>query len=642
MLVYIRQGLKSHAYRIFLLSVLVVFILGGLARFEFGASSEPSGKWLAKIYDQEVSLQRFNTTLAMTKQRYAQFARQGFMQPMDHIESDVLKNLVQQELVENTVQNSGIFVGAQTFEKLKNQQLAGLPDTFFLPDGQLNVPLFERAIAPHKLSDFIKDIEREAAGDIFDAALGSCLYISNQELLLQYNDEYADKTYSVIELPLSKSLDEVKKEKVSDDVLQKFYVQESVRFKSLMLPEKRKGVSWKFGVKEYGLTVTDEQVELYWKDHQQEFVQHPEQIKAHRIVFAIDDKKKAADVKTQAEKVHEQLVKDPKKFNDLAKKHGVEKFAKSKMYSEKDLEGDKVLSRTLFQTLTQDDQISDVIKTKEGYEIVQRLSKKDAEYKTLEHAKKDVEAKLLQQKFAQRFMQDAQRLISGHKYNEKSVDDFIDRKKGKKDSIALREKKGGDVVVNHLFTTEQGSYSVFMDKEDGVLVFCEDVEKSVMPPFADVKEKVEKEWQKEQAQKHLEKAVKALFVSAQNSSLEQAAQETKEKIHAVKATYEHDVMNKDALIRGHEIAQKLSYMTKPGSLAYALESDKALVVRLDEIAPVNQELFAQKKESMKKMIQMRRKYELRDSLIASLYSRAKLDGSIQFNSQFLPQSVKVS
>ena len=642
MLVYIRQGLKSHAYRIFLLTVLVVFILGGLARFEFGASSEPSGKWVAKIYDQEVSLQRYNTMLAMTKHRYAQFAKQGFMQPMDGLETDVLKNVVQQELVEKTVQNSGIYVGAQTFEKLKNQQLAGLPDTFFLPNGELNVPLFERAIAPHKLSDFIKDIEREAAADIFDSALSACSYISNQELLMQYNDEYADKTYSVIELPMSKSLDEIKKEKVSDDALNSFYVRESARFKHLMLPEKRKGAAWRFDAKEYGLNVTDEQVQTYWKSHEQEFVQHPEQIKAHRIVFEIDDKKKAADVKAQAEKVHEQLLKDPKKFNDLAKKHGVDKFAKAKLYSEKDLDGDKVLSKTVFHTLTEDEQISDVIKTKEGYEIVQRISKKDAEYKSLEHAKKDVEAKLLQQKFAQRFMQDAQRIISGHSYNGQSVDDFIDRKKGKKDTISLREKKGGDVVVNHLFTTDKGSYSVFMDKEDGIIVFCENIEKSVMAPFSDVKEKVEKEWQKEQAQKHLEKEVKALFEAAQKGSLEQAAQEAKEKIHSVKAVYEHDLMTKDQMIRGHEISQKLSYMVKPGALTYAIEHDKALIVRLDEIAPVNYELFNQKKDGMKKMIQMRRKYELRDSLIASLYSRAKLDGNIQFNSQFLPQSVKVS
>ena len=331
---------------------------------------------------------------------------------------------------------------------------------------------------------------------------------------------------------------------------------------------------------------------------------------------------------------------DPTSFKAVAKKIVASKqkgqgSETTEFFAKDSTSYDKVLVDTAFEQLTQDDEISEVIKTDKGYEVLQRVARKSATYKQLVHVKDQIHSKLTEEKFAKRFKQDAERIAGSAQYSDaQAIQTFVEKRKGHKESLALEAKKPG-VVNMQLFQTEQGNYAVFMDDKTGILLHCTEVTKKALKPFHEVKSMVSAHYYKKMAHDEMETVALNAMKQAAHKNLDAIAAEQDAVISSADFTYQDGKAEYSTALRRPEVSQKVKALQSVGEMIDVVTATESLLIRLDQVEPINEELFVEKSENIKKTLESKAKHKGRDSFIASLYRHAKLNSKIEIKDQLL-------
>lgn len=635
MITELRSMLKSHVWRAFLWIFLAILIFGGMS-FDY-SDNRP---WAIKIYQEKLTELDFHQAVSSRQRQYDYYKSLGLNWPRtESIEKEVLRGMVTNALLQHVGHELHLAVPSMLVDEHLAPQLAGLPAYFFDAKGQLNEQMFEKVIAK-SFDSFVQDTENEIKANLLYNVISIGSYVPQFEIAANYTQEYADKTYSIITFSLHKALEKVKENKVSHEVLERFYKksEHGDLYKSV---EKRAGHYWKFSSKDYGLTVSKADMSAYYDAHKQDYLEHASQVQVHRIFFTGDDARAHAQV------AQEELQKDPSTFASVAKKIAAAKVAtqgseKTEFFAKDTTKYDKILVDTAFEQLAQDNDISNVIKTEKGYEILQRIARKPAKYKSLHDVHGQIEEKLLEEKFAKRFKQDAERVVSNAGYNKEALQAFIEKRKGHKETLHLEAKNPGILGVQ-LFQTEQGHFAVFMMGKEGVLLECTQVEKRALKPFDDVKSTVSADYYKKQAQQELQTIALQAMKDAAHMSFEEIAHKYEAHVQVAHATYKNGQMDQDSILRRPEVAQKIASLQSAGAMIDAQAATESFLIRLDEVAPMDEVLFAEKKETIQTTLANKAKHKGRDSFIASLYIHAKLiDKKIEIKEQLLKDTKDTS
>src|SRR3990167_4029022 len=204
----------------------------------------------------------------------------------------------------------------------------------------------------------------------------------------KFQDSYSLKRYSILTFSFKKYLDQVKKEKVSKEELAKFFHDNKDKYS---VPEKREATVWKFNLTDYGIKITQAEVEKLYNANKAKYIEEPVKVEIKRILLKFQGKN-PSDVRQKATQIKTELVQNPSKFDELAKENSDDITTAAKgglvgFVSKGQL--DPALEEAIF-ALESDGAITDVIRTEEGLEVVQRVSRKAPKYKSL----KDVEANL--------------------------------------------------------------------------------------------------------------------------------------------------------------------------------------------------------------------------------------------------------
>ncbi len=630
MITQLRSVLKSNAYRVFLWIFLVVLLFGGMS-----FDSNENKPWVIKVYHQKTSELEFRQKVSQAQKQYDYFKSQGLSWPRtETVEKEVLRHVVTKDLMNHVGKKLHLHVPEMLVHEQLQDQLASLPPYFFDEKGQVIESMLAKLIAPKSIQDMERDIEENLQLNALSHLISLGSYVAQFEVNQHFIQDYADKKYSVITIPFSEALDRAHAKKVSDEMLEKYY-KKSEHGDLYKTIEKRSGVFWKFDSKNYNIAVSKADIVAYYEKYKQsDFVQSPSEVQIHRIFFD----SKHTDAQAQAQVAFEELQKDPSSFAAAAKKivaaklewQGAEKtefFAKdSKKYN-------KALVDAAFEQLGQDGDISEIIKTDKGYEIIQRIARKATKYKSLNDAQATIEAKLLEEKFAKRFMQDAQRVISGAAYNQQAVHAFIEKRNGRKELINGESKKTG-VINSYLYQTEQGKFAVFMMEKEGVILECTQVEKQVLQPFESIKSKVKADYYHKQAEQELQVIASEMVKKAATMSFEKIAAEYDMHMQTLKVENKHGHMDIPALLRKSEIAQKINNLHSVGAVVDIMSASEGYIIKLDEIAATDEKMLQDKKAQITAVLINKAKYANRNSLIASLYEHATLiDKKIEIKEQ---------
>lgn len=635
MITQLRGMLKSHAYRVFLWIFLAVLLFGGMS---FDNSQHKP--WVIKVYNNKTTDLEFRQAVGASQRQYDYLKAQGISWPRtETIEKEVLRQIVSGGLMKNVSHELNLAVPSILLQESLHEQLASLPEYFFDEQGQLIVAMLEKVIAPQTFESLLADMENNIKTNLLQNIITIGSYVPQFEVMMQCNEDFADKTYSIMTFPLSKALAQAKEKKASYETLERFY-KKSEHGDLYKTVEKRAGNYWKFNSKDYGLTISHADVTTYYENHKQsDYVLSPAQVQVHRIFFG-QGHDEASDAKAQAQIVYEELQKDPTTFSAVAKKIAAAQlphqgFEKTEFFAKDSTKYDSVLVQAAFEQLAQDGDISQVIKTDKGYEILQRVTRKAAKYKSLQDVQATIEEKLLEEKFAKRFKQDADRVVSGAKYNASGLTSFVEKRKGRQEKIALEAKKPG-LISMQLFQAEQGSFAVFMSEKEGILLECTHVEKKALKPFEEIKATVTADYYHKQAQLELQAIATSAMKDAATMSFADVAKKHEGHVETVKTEYKHGHMDIPAVLRKPEISHAVKALQSVGAIIDVVTAQESYVIMLDDLSLVDKKLLEEKKSNIEMTLANKAKYKGRDSFIASLYRHATLiDNKMEIKEQLL-------
>lgn len=498
----------------------------------------------------------------------------------------------------------------------------------FNQNGTFNMPAL-RAYAV-KTNQTITSIEekieqsllRSLVTDITDATV----YVGEKEIKKAFTQDFLSKKFSILTLPLSSYIAAIKKEGVSAEELVNFYDKKNKDIKQYWVPQKRSGSYWTFTPENYGITITDKQIQSYYEQNKhKQFVESPVQVQVRSIVFDVTDEAKRTEVMQAVEQVKADLQKDATKFQELAKKYSDDKETRDKgglmpFFSRG--EKDASLERAAFR-LHNDGDISDIVTTPKGFVILQRVSRKPIAFKSLDSVSKDIETIIRVKQFKDAFSKDFERIIKTLKDNPQKLVNFAQEKKATKKDLTSVERSYAP-EIEKLFKLKQGSWDFYIDGNKGVVVTASNIEKSYEPELKTIKDKVEQDFIKEKALLRLQEDLLIAKKETKTKSLTQLQQQFGGSVEQTDwLKNDEPKKNADLTKKGVPVAEILK-LTTPNSVIIKHDGTNGFVIKLDDIEPFNSELFANKKSEISRRLYNEKKQLNQRGFIASLLRNATI------------------
>lgn len=539
------------------------------------------------------------------------------------------RSLIRQELVNQFADEVGIYMSPDAIaQKMSNPEFIQkelsdiIPPQVVDPVTGINAEMLHRYIKHFKLTPdlFERQIERALLDQLIMEFVESTLYVPQFDVKQKYQADFAKKSFSLFSISLAELLKKEMETAVSDEQLAAFYDEQNNNARRYWVPEKRTGTQWTFNPKSYRIVVTPEEVNEYYETNKiKRFIDKPSTVQVRRIVIAVPDMAQFAQMRTKAARIKDEIMNNPTQFEAIAKRESDDaQTAQKGGLMEPFSRGTHEISfdRAAF-ILPEDGAVSDVIETKEGLEILQRVSKTAPSYKPLSAVRSDIEQSLKQQKFSKQFMADMRKVAD----SEESLAAFIAQKGG----IPKKLDRVSEQESSHLFKLQKGKKTFFVDGSDGVAIRLDDIQKSYLPSLETIKKTVTEDYYENKAQQKLGDALKQAKMQLKDGPL---AGLKKEFNGDLAQTGWIDPSDKEAVekikAKGLPIEGMLQ-MEKVASVLTHQSDDRGFVVRLDEIEPVDMQKFEEKRDETARALKEQRMQQYREGFVASLHRNAKIE-----------------
>lgn len=166
---------------------------------------------------------------------------------------------------------------------------------------------------------------------------------------------------------------------------------------------------------------TDEQLQAYYEAHKAEFIV-PEKVQIKRILIKVTPERADDAAKAEAERIRGELVKNPASFKDLAAQHSEDPFRRrggDVGFVAK--EGKPGLEQAIVDKAftLKVEEISEVFKTDEGYNVIQVANRREAVERTFQQMKGSVLRKVKNEKLKELYETYVANLKTGAKVDVK-------------------------------------------------------------------------------------------------------------------------------------------------------------------------------------------------------------------------------
>lgn len=640
MIIAIRKSFKSNTYKIFLW--LVILALAGVFSIPQLIRDMRTSDWIAQINGSKVSYAEFifrarsqEARIQMLRQQYGQLADMLLQSLGASADPRVfaLESLVRDELLIQVAQSMKLRVSpAFVTEKLASplfiqQELSDLVPMFVLdPYHGINAQALRAYLQRMRISmsDFEQKVdqvlERRTLLDIVDGAL----YVPEFVVKERYQEEYLAKNYSLLHFNFGNYRTKAQQTPVGDEQLKEFFEQKNNVSKQYWMPEQRAGKVWEFGMGSYGVAVDDDIITSYYHEHKKnEFLEEGPQVQVRRILLKADHDTSMQAVYEQAQKLHAELINSPAAFAEKAREFSQDEATAQQgglmpLFSRGTHH--KAFDRAAF-LLQNDGDISEVIVTDAGAEIIQRVSKKAATYKSLKSVYKDIEKTLKLKKFKEQFAQEAQKAVSG----ELAVDQLAKKAVGSVRDITLVSRDDASAQNKALFRIkQQGDYGFYVDGDKGYLVQLVTLNKPYLPSFESLKDTVSQDYYQEKAMESLQRDLARAKELAKAGDFAQLAKQFGASLKTPAALKKSDAEEIARLQKEGLPVDAMFSITVPGGVGEAKVDLDGFIVRLETIAPFDDDEFAQEKDKLKKQLQSEYKRLLGAGFVASLSRNATI------------------
>ena len=647
MIITLRRSLKSKVFKV-IFWIIILGTSGALSFFEFfrlrffGKAS--SKDWIMQINKDKVSLPVFNRVVADQQERirliraqYGQYADLYFrIMGMSLNPQDLAFNaIIRKSLLNQIVAQMPLRISAESAQTqlsnpvLISQELSDLIP-FQLWDHSmggvnpllLNSYLQQIGVLPE---EFNQELMAGVARNIVQRLVEHTVYVPTFELRQKFIQNFSNHKFTIAVISGDKILNEVKKEAISDERIKEYYDLKNSQEKRYYVPEKRSTKIIAFEPELYGISITNEDVEKYYQNNKAQFIEQPAQVQVRRILLKIDDASKEQEMKERAVQLHHELLKNPQEFSARAQAISHDTLSASKGglldYFSKG-KYDKVFEKTAF-LLKEPGTISAPIRTAQGYEILQLVDKKTQTFKPIAQVSNDIKTLLRNKKFTERFALDARALLNNPDVT--AYDHFIKEKKGK-ESLQNDIVNAPSTLAKIVFRLKEQESTYYQEGNKGYLVTLTTINPTHLPDFNSIKNQVKEDYYKEEASKLLIKILNQIKEGTLSFS-DAKKYGTIEKTGWLRNSpeYKEDAKEKAELQKkGVDLGQIFQIENKGGMVTYQ-NNNNGYAIRLEEVAPMDQVLFEEKKKTLRAELQGEKNSVATAGFVASLYRNAKIN-----------------
>jgi peptidyl-prolyl cis-trans isomerase D len=643
MITVIRERLlKNNGAKIIVWALIVILFIvwtvPGMLRNLSGGSS-----WVVRVNGQDVSYSDFARKVADIENEVEQLRQRGGKYADALLRSKGLDVdpkllavdfLVRESLLNQAAQRLQIHINDEFIsQKLADaqfvqQELAGvIPPYVVDPARGINESYLKIYLRNARMSftEFEAKIQEAMLRNVLLECAVAGFYIPLFEVKSKFASDTVGKKFSLLTFSLSDFLKKEKDVAITEQELKNFFEQESKQGYH-WVPEKRDALVWTFDPATYGISLTDQEIESYYQEHKiPNFVDQPAHIEVRRIVFAIPSEQEAQDIYKKAKAVQQELVKNPASFAQKAKELSADRETASKgglMASFAKGKQEPAFDRASF-LLKNDGDISDVIRTSKGFEIVQRVSKTAQTFKPLKSVEKEIRALLLKNKFNQQFSQDIKTIIDQKGAQEQALDTAM-KERGATAQTRMGIEQDTSRLAQAVFGLKEQEATLYVDGNKGFAVKVTKIHKRHLPPLDTVKATVIERMREHKARKRLQEALKKAQDTVKSKDIQALARELGAEYKATGLIKKSDVGGVATLRAQGLPIDSMLQIEKTGSIGVFEKEKNGYLVRLDEVEAVQEKDLNAKKAGLVAELEQERLKTFAESFVASLYRNATI------------------
>ena len=628
MLDFMRRKAQSTYIQATILIIVLVFVFWGVGKSQKGGPDA-----IATVNGQSISAQQFQRTYNQTLNRYQeQFGGNlpaGLLEALN-LKQQVLNQMIQELVMQQGAKEAGLIVGSDEVRKVIQNMDAFREEGIFKLDrykkmltaSRMNTADFENSVRDDLLRNkIITHLSRFAR--ISDSELKDRFASDNDQLKL----EYVAFTPDDFRTPGP----------VADEALKLFF--EANKQTYLTEPQvKLRDITFLNEQNAANIQVSDQEIEQYYKLNPDKF-STPELRQARHILIR-SDAKESGELQAAKRKKLEAilaLAKAGKDFSQLAREYSEDASGKNGGDLGFFSKGQMVPPFAEAAFSLKEGEISPIVTTQFGLHLIKLEKIKPANVTTLAAAREQIATELKAQRGKDLTFQLANQAYEGI-IQSGSLDKYAASAKTPVQTTDYFTQAnpppalaGQPALLKTIFGLKKGELSSLLEIKGGyAIVYLDDVKEPQVPPLAEVRARVEKDFLDDQARNKAKDGAVALLAQAKkDGSLVAEAEKTKNSVQETsffsKSQQAASGLPAPVAAQGLKLSAASPYpkeIAENGSTFY--------VLHFKEGKPASEEAFASQKEALRKMLIQEKQMQVMGDWLAYLQSQAKITTDKKF------------
>ncbi|HSC24837.1 MAG TPA: SurA N-terminal domain-containing protein [Candidatus Babeliales bacterium] len=627
MIITIRNQFKQSTFR-YIAFLIVIIIAASMISIPSLMQYHSTGtEWALKVNNEKIPYKVFaqevaeqNEFLAQIRAQYGQYA--DLLMHSLHLQTDskslACEILIKKALMDQSIAALGIYIHPSFITKsINNAQFARqylssvLPAFLFDSAGTLKIETL-KIFLQHKgisIRDFESKIENSLAQLQYLQFITSSCYIPTFELKQEFIKQNLSKKFSYLTFSFDSYFIAEKKNAISDENAREFYTKESTHHRRYWDPEKRSGLVWRFDPKSYGITISPEQINEYYNNNKvNNYVHEPVKIQVQQIT----EKQLSKFPGVSLEMVRDDIIENP----SSPWKHSwtlLEPFARGEKKGSFEEEA---------FALTNNNEISSVIDTKDGKVIIQLVRRIPRVYKPIAEVHNEIKNILIEKQFKKSFSSDLKTLIA--KGDTKTLEAFI-AQKGTNKEFVDGIIKNDTLLSRELFDSKQDQYGFFIEDGIGYATLLTRIVERNLPDFNSIKEIVINDVHEQRAREEMLQDIKHAKLAALSSSFDVIAKELNVPLRYTDMIDPHDDKKMQELEKKELPSKNMLKLDKVGSITVHNGEKVSFLIKVDAIQEFIQSDFDMAQKAIKRTLTPYSINSHIESFVASLHRNATIE-----------------
>lgn len=519
-------GRNKKAINIVLWAVVASLAIGSLASVVFSPGSVAKIK-IAKVNGSPILFDRYRKELIALQDQLSSIKQMAKMYGLSEAavlqaygfnnpQVKALDTCIREKLYDQVKHQLGIGVDAEWF---KLELIKTMPQ-FIGQDGRINITMYHNYLQRLAMTPVEFETRRaeEIKRDMVFKFLQQTAYVPNFVAKEAYIRDEVKRSFAVATVKLEHFLALAKKAEHDDKELEAFYLTNKEKYR---IPEKRKATYWELDTKKVTNAIDVDQAAImnFYEKHKATTYRIPPKVKVRHILIKSADKKasaKAADVLKQAHA-------DPAKFASLVKQYSEDEASVAQgglvdlsTKGTRDPEFEKAAFR-----LKNKGELSPVVQTSKGYEIIQLVDRVNASEKPFESVSDEIKASLKAKRAMGQLRSELEQLVRSAKGDAAALASFAKKYNlVAKETASLTEADIKDagvdgLIARKLFSGQDRANGVgyFSHEESYVIFQATAVKKSHISSFDNIKQIIAHDYVEDQARVMARRALKEAYAA---------------------------------------------------------------------------------------------------------------------------------